>query len=153
MIISFLNILKNFILPEPLTPSEKDALYKKTWCPTAIYKFWHLTANGAFDESKLFADSLNQDQWKKLWNFFNSASDEKVSRNEFSSAIQTLESQSNKMNVSSCLSQLPDKFWNTAGFNVDDSVAYDDFRNLMTAFAIVDAQTIIQVTEHFELKG
>ena len=153
MIPSFLNILKIFTLPGPVTPSEKAALYKKTWFPIAFSKFWDLTVNVAFDEAKLLADSLNQDQWTNLWNFFNSRSEEKVSRNEFSSAIQILESQSNKMNVSSYLSHLPYAFWEAAGFNANDSLAYDDFRNLMTAFAIADAQTIIQVYEHSELRG
>ena len=122
------------------------------WFTTATNKFWHLTANVAFNESKLFADSLNQDQWTKLWNFFNPAADDKVSRDEFTSVIETLETQSNKIDVSSYLSQLPDTFWKSAGFNVNGSLAYDDFRNLMTAFAIVDAQTIIQVSDQFESK-
>ena len=39
-------------------------------------------------------------------------------------------------------------FWKIAGLNVNDSLGYESFKGVMAAFAIVDAQTIIQVNTH-----
>ena len=142
--------MNNIVLPEPLTPEQKASRYKKTWLNAALNKFWDLTVNAKFGELTAWVNSLDLNGWMNLWSFFNLAVGDEVSLDVLSNAIKTLELKSNKMNVTSFLADLgKTKFWKAAGFNVNGSMGYEDFKGLMTAFAIVDAQTIIQVSSHF----
>ena len=85
-----------------------------------------------------------------LWSFFNSVVGDEVTQKTFSKAIKTLEFKSNKMDVTSFLDLLGrTNFSMAAGFNVNGSLGYEGFKGVMAAFAIVDAQTIIQVNINF----
>ena len=132
---------------------QKASRYKKTWLNAAIYKFWDLTVNAKFGELTAWANELNQDGFMNLWSFFDLAEGDELSLDALSNAIKTLEFKSNKMNVTSFLVKLGNtNFWKAAGFNDNDSLGYEGFKTLMAAFAIVDAQTIIMVSSHFQSK-
>ena len=117
-------------------------------------KFWAFTVNAQFGGLTTWANLLDQSRWMSLWSFFKSAVGNEISQNAISNAIKTLEFNMNKMNVSSFLDDLgKTNFWKAAGLNVNDSFEYEGFKGLMTAFAIVDAQTIIQVRTPFGFKN
>ena len=125
-------------------------MYKNIWLDVATYKFWDLTVNAKFGNFTAWANSLDQSGWMKVWSLFNLAAGDEVSHDAFSNAIKTLELKSNNMNVTSFLDRLGNtNFWNIVGFNVNDSQGYEGFKGVMAAFAIVDAETIIQVSIYF----
>jgi len=129
----------------PLTPEQKASRYKKTWANAALYKFWDLTKNAKFGELTAWANTLDQNGLMNLWSFFNLAESDEVSLDALSNANQSIRIKSNKMDVTSFLVDLGKNtnFKKAAGFNNNDSLGYEEFKGLMTAFAIVDAQTII----------
>ena len=146
-----MKLLNNIVLPGPLTPEQKASRYKKIWPNAGLYKFWDLTKNAKFGELTAWANTLDQNGFMNLWSFLNLAESDEVSLDALSNAIKTLELKSNKMNVTSFLVDLGKNtnFKKAAGFDDNDSLAYEEFKGLMTAFAIVDAQTIIMVSIHF----
>ena len=142
-------MLNNIVFLEPLTPTEIASMYKKTWLNAATYKFYDLTVNAKLGNMTAWADTLDQKGWMKLWSFFDSVIGDEVSQDAFSNAIKAFELKTNKMDVTSFLDTLAKtNFWKIAGLNVDDSLGYESFKGVMAAFAIVDAQTIIQVNTH-----
>ena len=147
-----MKLVNNIVLRGPLTPEQKAARYKKTWVNAAIYKFWDLTKNAKFGELTAWANTLDQNGFMNLWSFLNLAESDEVSLDALSNAIKALEFKSNKMDVTSFLVDLGTNtnFKKAAGFNYNDSLGYEEFKGVMTAFAVVDAQTIILVSTHFQ---
>ena len=145
-----MKLLYNTLILGPLTPEQKASLYKKSWLNLAINKFWDFTKNAKFGGLIAWANELDQKVWMNLWSFFNSVVGDEVTQKTFSKAIKTLEFKSNKMDVTSFLDLLGrTNFSMAAGFNVNGSLGYEGFKGVMAAFAIVDAQTIIQVNINF----